>query len=505
MTGSSETSGTAEPFQPDEPGKLVADVVVLGTGPAGMAAVAAAAGTGVDVLAVEALDAIGGNAVWSTGYMAFVGSRMQLEQGIRDDVDRFVEDAARMVAEAGEVFGLTWDESLVRLYAQESARTYDILTARGVAYSRFIPRPLQHSVDRMLATVDTWAFQRAFQPDFERLNVRTLFSTTATRLLSDARGRVIGVRAVTADGTPLELTARRGVVLATGGYQANPELRQRYQPHYLATGPYLGVGTCRGDGHLMGQAVGGDLVNMTHVPPLVMVSSSLVEDAIAVNVAGRRFHDEAGPYEGRVAALLQQPGRRGWYVFDDTVAQEKGQLVAQMPQPGVAAGSLAELAAAIEVPAEALRDTVARWNTFLDGGQVRDPDTGRVVMPPGRRACVTPPFTAVPMVVGVNFVSGGFRVTGDLQVIDVFGDPIAGLYAAGDTLGGLAATADLGGTRIAAGFTLGRLAGRSAAEGRHDTLRRHSVQGASLPSQLETRLALVHVDGPADRSTDAGG
>ena len=106
----------------------------------------------------------------------------------------------------------------------------------------------------------------------------------------------------------------RGVVLATGGYQSNPRLRQRYQPEFVARAPYLGVDTCRGDGHLMGQAVGGDLINMTFVPPLVIVSSSVVEDAIAVNAAGERFHDEAGPYEERVERLHAQPGRRARYV-----------------------------------------------------------------------------------------------------------------------------------------------------------------------------------------------
>ncbi|MEV4747663.1 FAD-dependent oxidoreductase [Streptosporangium sp. NPDC049248] len=470
-----------------------ADVVVLGTGPAGMAAVASAAAEGVEVVAVEALGEIGGNCVWSTGYLAFVGSAMQADQGIEDDVETFVRDAGRMVEAAAEEYGVTWDEDLVRLFAQESAETCRILTDRGVRFSRFIPRPRQHSIDRMAAVVDPWMFQRAFQPDFELPNVRTFFRTTARRLVTDGEGRVTGVVVRQADGRTVTITARRGVVLATGGYQANPLLRQRFQPRFLAEGPYLGVDTCRGDGHLMGQAVGGDLINMTHVPPLVIVSSSLVEDAIAVNSEGVRFADEAGPYEERVAHLLAQPGRRGWYVFDSVVAEEKAALIEQMPQPAVSAPSLEALAGEIGVPADALDRTVREWNAFLDGGRSRDPLTGRVVMPPGRRTASTPPFTAVPMVIGVNFVSGGFRVTQRLQVLDVFGMPIGGLFAAGDCLGGLSATADLGGTRISGGFTLGRLAGRAAASGVDDTAGRGGVQGAFLPSRLGARIALVHL------------
>ena len=180
-------------------------------------------------------------------------------------------------------------------------------------------------------------------------------------------------------------------------------------------------------------------------------------------------------------------------MFDNTVAVEKAALVAQMPEPAVRAGSPAELAARIGVPADALERTVADWNAFLATGADRDPAFGRVVLPPGRRTCVTPPFIAVPMVLGVNFVSGGFRVTQSMQVIDVFGAPLRGLYAAGDCVGGLAATPELGGTRISGGFTLGRVAGEAAAAGTKDTHPRPTMQGASLPSRVDTKIALVNV------------
>lgn len=471
-----------------------ADVVVVGTGPAGMAAVAAARAEGAEVVALEALDHIGGNAVWSTGYLAFVGSDMQAEHGIVDDEEVFVEDARRMVTQAADRFGVQWDENLVRLFARESAETYRILTARGVRFSRFIPRPRQHTVDRMAAVEDSWMLGRAFLPDFAAPEVTALFGTVADRLITDD-GRVTGVRAHRRDGSPVTVRARRGVVLATGGYQSNPELRRRYQPEYQARAPYLGIDTCRGDGHLMGQAVGGDLINMTFVPPLVIVSSSVVEDAIAVNQAGERFHDEAGPYEERVDALRAQPGRRAWYVVDDVVAREKATLIGQMPEPPVQAGSLAELANMIGVPAEALERTVGRWNDFLASNATVDPDFGRVVLPPGRRRCATAPFTAVPMVEGINFCCGGFRTTTSMQVVDVFGAPIPGLFAAGDTVGGLNPIADLGGIRICGGFTLGRVAGRAAARGVDDHETHHgTVLHAGMPSMLDTRIALVHLD-----------
>jgi fumarate reductase flavoprotein subunit len=475
-------------MRPDE---MEADVVVLGAGPGGMAAVSAARGEGASVVAVEARPHIGGNAVWSTGYLAFVDSGMQRGLGIADNEERFVADAHRIAASVGQDYGIVWDEELVRLFARESAETYRILVQRGVQFSRFIPRPRQHSVDRMAATVDTWSYQRAFQPDFDDPGVTALFNTSARRLITES-GRVTGVITTPAsgEGTARRITARRGVVVATGGYQANPTLRQRYQPEFLATGPYLGIETSRGDGHLLGQAVGGDLVNMTYVAPLVIVSSSLVEDAIAVNNRGERFHDEAGPYDERVRALLSQPDRSAHYIFDSVVAAEKSTLIQQMPRAGITAETLETLSGIIGCPSDALVATVARWNDLLRTGTT-DGDFGRVVMPPRRRRIETGPFSAVPMVVGANFSSGGFVVNPQMQVIDVFGEPIAGLYASGDCVGALGPIADLGGIRICGALTFGRLAGQAASRGANGPRRSSSAFGSYLPHRLGTAMPLV--------------
>lgn len=138
-----------------------------------------------------------------------------------------------------------------------------------------------------------------------------MFGVRAERLVVEG-GWVVGVSAQRLDdGTHLYARATRGVVLATGGYRAGHLLRQRYQPARDAQSPYYGTSNCGGDGHVMGAAVGADLVNMTYLPPTVLAASTVVET---------------------------------------------------------------ELAAALDIPVGALEATAGQWNTFLASGAQAKPD-----------------------------------------------------------------------------------------------------------------------------------
>ena len=155
----------------------------------------------------------------------------------------------------------------------------------------------------MVDVTDTSMFTKVFSDVLEKNDVDIRTSTRARRLLVD-KSVIVGVQAENET-----FRANLGVVLAAGGYQANSSLRKKYQPENMASTPYLGTQYDVGDGHVMGQEVGGELINMTMIPPLIMVGSALVEDSIAVNALGRRFHDEAGPYDYRVKEVNNQPGR----------------------------------------------------------------------------------------------------------------------------------------------------------------------------------------------------
>ena len=461
---------------------------MVGAGPGGCAAALTASRHGAKVILLEADENIGGNAARSTGYLAFQGYELQTNEGIDDSVEAFMADMEAEIYLQKDRYGLIFDSDLAQRFAEESSSTYEFLTDIGFEFGRFIHRPRQHTTDRMVPVADTSMFTRLFEIALNQSGVDIRTRVRARRLITEG-SRVVGV--VTDSG---DFFAESGVVLAAGGYQANPKLRARYQPDSMADAPYLGTDHDRGDGHLMGQAVGGDLINMTMMPPLVMVASALVEDSIAVNLEGQRFHDEAGPYDDRVDALNKQSNKIAWYVFDDRTARQKGQLIDEMPENPVSAGTLEELAEVLGCSSEGLVEGVRGWNETVTSGVTQDPLFGRVVFPDPRIGIVEAPFHASKMVVGINFPAGGFRVTLDTQVIDVFGDPIPGLFAVGDCAGGISPTIGLGGMRISAALTLGRIAGRTIAIGVEKAFNQDGLDEAPALEKTDMTIPVLDVD-----------
>ena len=437
--------------------KNTADIVVIGGGPAGMATALEASKNGASVLLLEADTLLGGNAARSTGYLAFQGFEMQHREGLDDNAEIFFKDMVNEIKRQEETYGIEFDAELAKVFAKESATTYDWLVELGFEFNRFLPRPLQHSVNRMVDVTDTSMFTKVFSDVLEKNDVDVRTSTRARRLLLE-ESQIVGVQ------TDREsFRANMGVVLAAGGYQANSSLRKKYQPEHMATTPYLGTHHDVGDGHIMGQEVGGELINMTMIPSLIMVGSALVEDSIAVNTLGRRFHDEAGPYDYRVQELNKQPNKTAYYIYDNQTYLKKRQLINEMPQTPSSANSLMELAQTIGSDHKALEEAVTRWNDFLTSSEKKDPDFGRVILPAERRAILEPPYFASKMITGINFPAGGFRVNADLQVLNVYGEPIPKLFAVGDCSGGLGPVIGMGGMRITPALTLGRVVGRKIA------------------------------------------
>lgn len=439
-----------------------ADLLVIGAGPAGLAAAETGASLGATVLLAEVSGDVGGNAAFSTGYLSFADTSVQRAAGIRDSPEEFLADMdAEVTRRRTTDSALVFDRPVAERFARDSGAAFEALRNRGFTFGRLISRPLQHKIDRTIVLNDPTQFRDVFVGRLATLKTSTLLRRRATELVMSG-GATRGAVFTGSQAASVLVQARYGVVIATGGYQASAEMRARFNPALAKDLPYPGLDTNRGDGHSMLQAAGAQLVNMHVVPEVVLIASRLVENCIAITEEGERFHDEAGPESDRLTALKSQPGGIGYYLCDARTAREKAHLIADVPAAARTLPDLPAVARLIGAEPATLAGTVERWNLLVTGGSDKDPDFGRVVFPEPRVGIVEPPFTVFPMVVGTNITGGGARVSPAMEVLDPRGIAIPGLFLAGDCNGSMNAVTGIGGVHLAAALTLGHVAARAA-------------------------------------------
>jgi succinate dehydrogenase/fumarate reductase flavoprotein subunit len=303
--------------------------------------------------------------------------------------------------------------------------------------------------------------------------------------LITADGRVTGVR-FESDGGTLAIGAAKGVVLATGGFEWDRDLVNAFARGPLARA--ASVPTNTGDGLRMAMRVGASLGNMREAWWVATIDVPVGDRTVAwqvngertrphcimVNKRGRRFTNEAANYNALGAAFhvidvstFEYVNHPAWMIFDQHylatygLAGFKGQTAA--PEWMLQAPTLTALAEALEVPADELEATVARWNEQSAHGEDTDFGRGRSAhdrwwgdhrLGAGPEATLgpldTPPFYAVRVYSGALGTKGGPRTNRDAQVLDVDGRPIPGLYAAGNVM-----ASAMGMTYGGAGGTLG--------------------------------------------------
>lgn len=436
------------------------DVIVVGSGPGGMAAAVTAAEHGLQVAVIECLSSVGGNLGYSSGYASFAATSMQRAAGIDDSADLFAADLEREymrahVRDPGVLF-----RAVAQRYAEDSADAFHWLADVGVEFRTIIDRPAKHSVPRLHAMAATQAATRSLRRELERLDVSISTELRAVRLERSADGALHVLMTRVDTGGRVMATAQRAVVIATGGFQANFDMRHEVQRAWLAETPYLGVPTALGDGHRAIAALGGSLVNMAFVPAFGHVATTLTEDAIAVNLHGERFHDETDPHETPVH-LAEQPQQRAYYVFDEATRASRQTYIDGLDRGVTTAPTVVQLAQRLGIPAEGLTMSLERFNAAVEAQAPEQLDAPRTNLP--KRPIASPPFHALQVVVGISVTYGGALTLPDGQVIDAHGEPVKGLYAVGNANGAIAPAAQVGGINLGFAFTLGRAVGRSVA------------------------------------------
>lgn len=456
-------AGTALFLRPDE---NEYDVVVIGGGAAGLAAAVSAAEEGASVLLLEKQADVGGNTRISGGFFAAVDPERQSRQGIEDSVEKFYgqmmesggprtnPDLARiLVNEAGDAlrwlegYGMRFQDEVIEIYGAHWPRCHIPLMPAGEGY---------------IYTLSSAA---------SRLGVAVKVRARAERLERTADGAV-RVR-VAEPGGVRTYGARRGVVIASGGFGANRKMIARFAPN-LADLTNDNTPGSTGEMLLEAERLGAALVNMDSVqclpgcPPgrtLRIVLHSDVSRFILVNAEGKRFIREDERRDVLRDAVLALPERYAYSIVDDEGFRSYNILMRRNAVIGVETGDAwradtpEELARAMGLPPETLRKTIDDYNEGVRRKRDAFGKSSAELLHEIRK----PPFWACFAGMTIHYTMGGLATDAKAQVLSDSGEPLPGLFAAGEATGGVHGINRMGANGINDAVVFGRIAGRNAA------------------------------------------
>lgn len=474
------------------------DVVVVGCGVAGLSAAVAARQLGANVALLERapIEERGGNTRYTEAFL-----RMKSEDEVADDFEsHFAANAGgyldpALVSETAKardnwpsiVKAMSFaDPDIVSAFASAAGPTIKWMKTFGIGFD-FLPTPfLTMCTPRLSPRGGGLALVEGLAAAAERLGVTFFYETTANDLILDDSGTVAGVRANKKGEGALTFRAR-AVVLASGGYEGNPEMLAQYMgPRALLLRPIARGGYYnKGEGIRMALRIGaapcGDFSSY-HAEP-IDPRSGIAEPAIfifpygiLVNQEGRRFVNEApatvdATYESITRQIFNQTNGIAYVVLDAKLKDvPNNRLGIRTDQPAIEAASLGELARKLDIPAPALEATVSAYNSACPKEGTFKPLevdhlATRNLDPPKSnwsRPLDQPPFQAYPIISSNVFTFGGLKVNGSAQVLNSDGEPIPGLYAAGEVVG-LYYKTYTGATSVLKGAVFGRLAGEDSA------------------------------------------
>ncbi len=487
------------------------DVIVVGAGNAAACAALAARENGASVIMLEAapLEDCGGNSRYTGGLMRVVYNDVedvaQLIPDLSDDEkkthDYGAYTADQYFDDMGRITQYMSDPDLTEILITKSFETLVWLQKKGVRFQPSYGRQ-SYKIDANRykfwggLVAETWGGGAGLVDNehkaCEREGIKILYGTPALSLLTDDTNRITGVKA-RYQGRKVDIPAK-AVILACGGFESSAEARARY------LGPGWDLAKVRGTrynqgagiwmaidigampyGHWSGcHAVGWD----RNAPPFgdVNVGDQFQKHSypwgIMINANGERFVDEGADFRnytyakyGRV--ILNQPGMFAWQVFDAKIIPKLRDEYRIKQVTKVRANTLEELCQKMEgVNAERALKEIKEYNAA-----VQQDKPFNMAIKDGRctaglkinksnwaNTIDEAPFEAYGVTCGVTFSFGGLKITNDAEVEDTGGNPIPGLYAAGELVGGIFYHNYPGGTGLTSGAVFGKLAGASAAQ-----------------------------------------
>ncbi|WP_353095922.1 flavocytochrome c [Tissierella praeacuta] len=450
------------------------DVVVIGGGGAGLAAAVSAHQNGASVIVLEKMPRVGGNTIISGASYNAVDPKRQKAQGIEDSIDKHFQQTY----EGGDKLG---NPELIRILVDNAYPAVEWLESLGMEFEDKVFTvlgglwPRAHAPVKPLGTGFIETFMEYIDKNSSEMEV--ILNAQATELMMEDN-KAVGVKAKSPKGE-LIIKAKNGVVVATGGFAANVEMRDEYNKNWpsltkLKSTNHPGA---TGDGLSMAKEAGANLIDMEQLQLLPMgdpntgsLSGNIeqgVENRIFVNKDGNRFVDEGARRDVMTKALFEQQDTFMWVVLDShsyptgDIRNHFNESIDELVADGRAfkADTLEYLAKQIGVNPENLVKSVESFNKSVESGKADEFDRTLYEFKIDKA-----PFYAGGRVPTVHHTMGGIQINTKSEVLDANGNVIPGLYAAGEVTGGIHGTNRLGGNALADINVFGKIAGENAAK-----------------------------------------
>ena len=450
------------------------DVVVIGAGGAGFSAAITAKNAGANVVLLEKMPAVGGNSLISGAEMNVAKNWVQPKLGINDDSP---ELHAQDTFKGGDGKG---DMKVINVMTHEALDAAkwcrDYLGVRFEDDNLFFFGG--HSRKRALIPVGHTGteFIAKFQAKADELGIPVITNMKAEELIKNKDGRVVGVKA-TMDGSEYTFNAKGGVVLATGGFGANPEMVKKYNPKIDERFKTTDAPGTTGEALYMAERAGAQLVNMGYIQTypicdpisgaIELIADARFDGAIMLNQEGKRFVEELQRRDVLSEAILNQTGRYCWVLWNDKIGSISNTVKAHaneyeaFTKQGImtTCDDLKCIADFTKIPFDQLRKTVKRVSDMAGKGNDKDFNhrSGLVDMQQGK-------YYVIKAVPSTHHTMGGVRINEKAEALTAEGKVIPGLWAAGEVTGVTHGTNRLGGNAYTDIIVFGRIAGEAAAK-----------------------------------------
>ncbi|OCL24369.1 flavocytochrome c [Gilliamella sp. wkB72] len=446
-----------------DPNDKAYDVVVVGSGGAGLAAAIQAHDLGASVVVVEKMSVIGGNTNKASAGMNAAETKFQKLKGIVDSKDLFYKETLTGGKNKN-------NPELLRYFVENAPDAIDWLDNNGIELSG-ITTTGGMSIDRTHRPASGAAVGgfliSGLQKNINRRGIEVMLDTNVTEILTENH-KVVGVKVSEEDGSVQTIKAK-AVIIATGGFSANREMVEKYRPDLkgFVTTNHKGA---TGSGIMILEKLGAGTVDMKEIqihPTVEQTTSYLISEsirgggAILVSQKGQRFVNELDTRDKVSAEIIKLPEHYAYILFDQQVRNENKAVEEYVSHDLVVqADTIKDLADKLSIDSNTLSQTVERYNQFAE--TKRDEDFGRTT---GMRHPINKgPFYAIKIAPGVHHTMGGVTINTDTQVLDTDKHVIQGVFAAGEVVGGVHGANRIGGNAVADIIIFGMQAGRKATD-----------------------------------------